>query len=49
MWSMWFVSLYRVVDKYGHAEVSFLTKIYQFIKIKENVHYLTFVDIAIFS
>ena len=38
MWSVWFVSLYRDVDKYGHAGISFLTKIYQFIKIKQNLH-----------
>ena len=39
LWSVWFVFLYRDVDKYGHADISFLTKIYQFIKIKQNVHY----------
>ena len=47
MWSVWFVFLYQDVDKYGHAGISFLTKIYQFIKIKQNLHQLTFFDISI--
>ena len=38
MWSVGFVFLYRDVDKYVHAGVSFLTEIYQFIKIKQNLH-----------
>ena len=38
MWSVWFLFLYRDVDKYGHAGISFLTKIYQSIEIKQNVH-----------
>ena len=49
MWSVWFVFLYWDVDKYGHAGISFLTTIYQFIKIKQNVHEVTFFDIAIMS
>ena len=44
MWSVWFVFLYGDVDKCGHADISFLTKMYQLIKwtiiikIKQNVH-----------
>ena len=38
MWSVWFLFLYWNVDKYGHAGISFLTKIYQSIEIKQNVH-----------
>ena len=46
---MWFVFLYEDVDKYGHAGISLLTKIYQLIKVKQNVHELTFFDIVILS
>ena len=28
MWRVWFVFLYRDVDKYGHAGISVLTKMY---------------------
>ena len=38
MWSVWFVFLYRDVDKYGHAAISFLTKMYQFIVYVNNNH-----------
>ena len=31
MWNVWFVFLYWDIDKYGHAGISFLTKMYQFI------------------
>ena len=49
MWTVWFIFLYWNVHKYGHAGISFLTKIYQLMKIKQNVHELTFFDITILS
>ena len=31
MWNVWSVFLYRDTDKYGHAGISILAKMYQFI------------------
>ena len=31
MWNVWFVFLYRDINKYGHAGISFFTKTYQVI------------------
>ena len=36
--NVWFVFLYRDVDKYGHAGIWFLTKMYQFIVSVNNNH-----------
>ena len=36
--SVWFVFSYRDVDKYRHASISFLTKMYQFVVKVNNNH-----------
>ena len=30
MWNEWFVFLYQDIDKYRHAGISFVTKLYSF-------------------